>query len=136
MEILINALKLQAEMFLKEFGEFFPFATAIGLNNEVIPISIYSEDEKPESITVINELEKAIMYFENKKRYKIVGICTDVLFKLDDNHMKTDALELRIDGVGLNRINIYITYKIENNHIEFGEIYEKPGTLIIWDKNY
>ena len=117
-EILIKVIKEQAELFLLDAAEFFPFGTYINSKNEVVPFSAYIEDinDRPQSQPLIDMLEKGI-----KTRIKngecIVGaLAFDVL--INENQQKFDAIMIRIYE-GDNFVEKYFKYYIHEQYIEF-----------------
>ena len=63
-EILIKVIKQQAELFLLDAREFFPFGTCLGPHDEIIPIAAYMDDkdDRPKSQPLIEMLENSIQF--------------------------------------------------------------------------
>lgn len=131
-EELKEALMLQGKEFLEQFGEFFPFATAIDFEGRIVPIGIYFGEDHPSVEDVLKELEMALKKRKEENIYKLVGICTDVIVMPPGQQIKVGAIEMRIDGVGIERINIYVPYMKKGSKIEFTKPYSEIGNLIIW----
>ena len=117
-ERLINIIKQQAEIFLLDAGEFFPFGICIGKNNEAIPIAAYIEDvnDRPESQPLIEMLEKGIETELAEGSYIIGALVYDAFVK--ENQTKSDAIMIRIfenDNFTEKRFK----YHIHENHVEF-----------------
>lgn len=56
----IEATIKQAELFLLEFGSFYPFGTILTSKGEIKPVSGYvGEDDHPDSNDIINLLHEA-----------------------------------------------------------------------------
>jgi hypothetical protein len=116
LEKLIDAIKCQAEIFLLDAGEFYPFGTYIDNNNCVIPVGSYSESDMPESQELIDLFDK---YFkcESVKNYKLAALALDVLLKT--NGVKVDALEIRLYEAGKEVSRIHLKYIINKHNVEF-----------------
>ncbi len=127
-EVLIE----QGKKFLEEFGEFFPFATAISFEGKIVPVGIYFGEDNPLSEEVLLQLETALKAGKDEKRYKMVGICTNVFVTPPGESDKIDAFELRIDGQEIERINIYVPYEVKEGHVDFLKSYSETGSLILW----
>lgn len=88
-EILLH----QAEYFLQQAREFFPFGAVINSDDSISPLGVYLEEDRPESLKVIDELYKGITYGFKEKKYKFAAICIDVF--VTQGNLKRSALEMR-----------------------------------------
>jgi hypothetical protein len=117
-EILLKVIKQQAEIFLLDAGEFFPFGTCINKENKIIPTAAYLEDEddRPESQPLIEMLEGSLKRGLNNGEYIIGAVAFDIL--LTENGEKHDAIAIRIYETDAFRERIF-KYYIHQNHVEF-----------------
>ena len=105
-------------MFLLDAGEFYPFGTYIGRENNIVPFSAYIEDEndRPKSQPLIEMLENGI----KKRLYEgecLAGaLAYDIFIK--ENGEKFDAVMIHIFD-GDNDYEIPFKYYIHENHVEF-----------------
>lgn len=139
-EDLVERLKenviFQAQHYLKEFGEFYPFAAVIESNGELKPTSVYFGEENPVSIDVISNLEKALQKGIKDNGYKAVAICVDVMTIPPYGKQKMDAIEIRIDQEKSDNLNFYIPYeKLESGEYKFYDIFTNKGTLSLYTKS-
>jgi len=120
-ETLIKIIKQQAEAFLLDAGEFYPFGTSIGKEDQIIPIGAYieAEDDRPESQPIIDLLHKSIRK-ENENGYYIVGaLAYDIL--MTKNREKFDAMAVRIYEND-KFVERYFKYDIYESHVNFFEV--------------
>jgi hypothetical protein len=116
-EKLINVSKTQAEAFLLDAGEFYPFGNYIDKEDEVKPLLIYLENDMPKSQEVIEVLEDSFK-LELINEYKIAAIATDVLITVKGE--KLDALQIRLFEDGKEVTEIYLKYTVNKDKVEFG----------------
>ena len=123
----------QAENYLREFGEFFPFGACIEKSGELKPISVYFGDERPKSMEVLNNLEAALKDGIANNKYIAVAIGIDIITTLPNTQNKVDAIEIRIDHKDHDPINYYLPYKKQQSgDIIFYDAFEQKGTLNIY----
>ena len=117
---IINALKEQAELFLLDAGEFYPFGTYINKKGAVIPVGVYIENENAPPIEDINLIEMAFNDHLQKGDCKIAGLAVDVTVK--ENGEVYDAIEMRFYETNKEVFKRYFKYEIKESHVEFFEI--------------
>jgi hypothetical protein len=115
---LTQIIKQQAELFLLDSGEFFPFGSSIDADNQITPIGAYIEDknDKPASLDVINLLEKDIRDEIESGRYILAAIAVDVLLR--ENGKSFDALQIRFFEIGKEYTETF-KYIIEKGRVRF-----------------
>ena len=115
-ELLVNVIKAQAEVFLVNIGEFYPFGTYINNIGEIVPVGAYLEDDMPQSQNVMEMLEKC---FKSKliNDYKVAALATDVLSTV--NGVKTDALQIRFFISGKEVSEVILKYVLNKDKVEF-----------------
>ncbi|MGZ3999792.1 MAG: hypothetical protein ACXVIY_04160 [Mucilaginibacter sp.] len=120
-ERLINGLKQQAEAFLLDAREFFPFGTYIDNRNGVLPFSAYIEDanDRPESQPLIDMLERGIRTRINNGECIIGALAYDVV--MTKNHEKFDVMVIRIYEND-KFVERYFKYDIYEGHVTFLEV--------------
>ena len=116
---LINAIKQQAEGFLLEAKEFYPFGTYINKKNEIVPVGVYLGNDYSPSLEIIDLLEKNFKDNIKKGECKIAAIAIDVVIKEKDvNH---DAIELRFFVDGRESYKKYLKYEIKQKQVVFSD---------------
>jgi hypothetical protein len=117
-ERLINGIKQQAEIFLLDAGEFFPFGSGIDVNDNFIPIVAYLNDEndRPESFPLIALLEKGIRKEMENGTYVIAAIAVDGLIK--EGEQSFDVIQIQVFEADRTYI-ILFKYFVEEESVEF-----------------
>src|ERR1700712_4189928 len=95
MQELVENIIRQADYFLKEQGEFYPFATVISKNGEIRPLGLLLEDNYPESEDVIEHLEKLLDQGISRGEYQSAAIGINVMMKKNQKY-ESEALEIRL----------------------------------------
>ncbi|WP_460502963.1 hypothetical protein [Hymenobacter agri] len=124
----------QAQYFLREIGELYPFAVFLNNEGEVKQLLLNWEEEKPavkEYATALEAVVKVRLRFES-----ILGgvICTDVLYRANSEAEKVDALQMKLlvaDGTE----HYYQPYSVVGQSVEFAAIvrddmtFDRPSQL-------
>src|SRR5580698_474647 len=116
---IITRLKQQAELFLLDAMEFFPFGTYINKKDEIVPVGAYFENDRTPSLEVIDLLEKGLKDHIKKGDCKIAGIAIDV--RISENSATYDAIEMRFYEPNKEVYKKYFQYKIKENSVDFFE---------------
>jgi len=114
---LIKSIKDQAQIFLLDAGEFYPFGCCIDKMNQINSVGVYLENDNPSSSELILLLEKNARTGVESGQYEIAVIVIDVT--INENNVDHDAVELRFFEVSCEYTN-YIKYFTYGTHIEFG----------------
>lgn len=117
--LLTQIIKRHTEAFLLDAAEFFPFGAYINKNNELVPCSAYveSEDDRPESITLINILET---HFDKElKNGDIIAAAIGIDVIIRKNGQAFDALEIRFFASNKTDMERF-KYAIQSDHVDFG----------------
>ena len=78
------------EELLKKYGEFYPLASAIRADDNIVQIGTFDGDEKPLSDKLIGDLKKGLR--AKKENYKSIIIYYDVRVASPFSEQKTDAI--------------------------------------------
>lgn len=116
-EKLINILKGQAQEFLLEQGEFYPFGTYVNNDGVIKPIAAWSGNDTPPSSELIKILENYIENALSNKGYRAAAVVIDVYTR--ENGKRYNALELRLYEFNKEPYMRYFKYNIDGNHIVF-----------------
>jgi hypothetical protein len=118
---LTNIIKQQAEIFLLDAGEFYPFGTGIDKEDKIIPIGAYIEakNDRLESQPIIDLLHKSITKEIENDNFVVCALAYDIL--MNENHKKFDAMAVRIykNDKFTQR---YFKYYIYEGHVKFVEV--------------
>ena len=110
--VLTDNIKSQAEYFLTDAQEFYPFGASINYRNEVIPVSVYFGEDHPDSNDVIAQLAPTLNEGLQKGKYKMAALGLDV-YNTDANGVKSAALEIRIMHMEGQLATFHIPYYID-----------------------
>jgi hypothetical protein len=119
-EKIVNILKQQAELFLLDAGEFFPFGSCVDFENKIIPVAAYFENDRPSSADVIALLEKTFTGHQEKGDRPLCVLAIDISIKEDNKAY--DAIEMRFFEPKKEVYKKYFKYKIKENRVEFAEM--------------
>lgn len=114
---------------LKDYGEFYPLASAINLNKEVEQVLLEEDEENdfPNSTTVIEELKKLLSW--RKDEFLVIAIFYDVAVK----ETQTDAIAVFVENKEENKaFTFYYPYKMINEEIAFLESWKVEKEMEIF----
>ena len=114
---LIDAIKKQAEVFLIDAGEFYPFGTCINKKREIIPVGTYLGNQHPSTIEVINLIEEAFKKGLHNGDYLLAALVIDVEIK--ENNENIDTLEIRVFEPSKDLYKMHFKYLIKNGIVAF-----------------
>jgi hypothetical protein len=113
-ERLLDSTFPLVEELLKNYGEFFPIASAIKIDDTIAQVGTYKEDEKPLSNEVITDLKNAFKAKVNS--YKIIAIFYDVKIINPNTNIKTDAVAVYVETkIGETAYVFYYPYSLTND---------------------
>jgi hypothetical protein len=114
---------------LKDYGEFYPLATAVNLHKEVEQVLLEEDEENdfPTSATVIGELKKAISW--QKDEFIAIAIFYNVALKEE----QTDAIAVFVElKEGNQAFTFYYPYKIIDREVVFSESWKAEKEMEIF----
>lgn len=118
---LLNVILQQAEVFLLEMGEFYPFGTYINNNQEIVPMSVHSGKEYPDSIELITTFESYIQTIFSNNTCKIAALAIDVT--ISKHGQNYDAIEIRLFDEARNGADkLYYKYELEEKRVRFAAL--------------
>ncbi|HEY0611782.1 MAG TPA: hypothetical protein VGD35_19050 [Chitinophaga sp.] len=113
---------LQAENFLNEAGEFYPFGAVIDTKGDLKPVGIYFGEEHPDAGEVIDRLGVALYEGLERGDYKIVGMGIDIYLP-GRGEKKRSAIEIRIMDINGLIAKFWLPYQLNQfNKVEFEEL--------------
>ncbi|MFB9843277.1 hypothetical protein [Mucilaginibacter ginsenosidivorans] len=120
-EKIIDVIKQQAEAFLLDAGEFYPFGTSIRQDNKMTPIGAYIEanENRPESQPLIDLLHRSITKEIEIGNYTVGALAYEIL--MNKNDKKFDAMAVRIYESD-KFVERYFKYDIQEDHVKFLEV--------------
>ena len=118
----INRLKenilLQAEYFLNDIQEFFPFASVITSTGVVKPTNVYFGEEYPDPNKVIDELRKGLSTGLQRGDCQMVAIGIDVFLPAQENDERQSAVEIRIMDIN----GLIVKYRVPYHFNELKKV--------------
>ncbi len=116
-ERLIHVLKQQAELFLLDAKEFYPFGTYINMQNEIVPVGAYPGGDHPRSSEVIDLLERGFKERNRLRESKIGAIAIDIVIR--KNGEAQDGIKIRFFEGDKDVYKQYLKYTINDSDVEF-----------------
>jgi len=118
-KIIEYSIELANEL-LVEFQEFFPFAVAINLNGEIVPINYFDGNDHPDSTDLLNNLETLLDEQLSKNEKRAYAITYDVRIQKNSLSEKVDAIAIKIKQTETKEVLLcYFAYKlVEQNRLE------------------
>ena len=116
-EKLARVLKQQAEIFLLDAKEFYPFGTYINAKDEIVPVGAYVGEEHPPSQDVIDLLERGVTKKMQNRECKMGAIALDIY--INENNEKHNAIEIRFFEPGKEVYKKHFRYLIKDTCVEF-----------------
>jgi hypothetical protein len=99
---------------LKRYGEFFPLASAISVDDSIAQIGTYDGNEKPLSDKLIVDLKNAIRV--KKECYKVIAIFYDGSVINPETNIKADAVIVFVESRSLDKSNtFYYPYHLSDD---------------------
>jgi len=117
-EQLLKNIKDQAQVYLLDASEFFPFGAGIDSQGNIQPFSAFLEDEndQPDSLLLIDQLKKSVKKSLLDRDYIIAAIGIDITIKKDGQTY--DGLEVCFFESD-KMYKMYFKYSIKPNYVEF-----------------
>jgi hypothetical protein len=115
-DLLTENILWQAEYYLNDCDEFYPFGCGINVNSELKPFSVYWGNDHPKSANVIDELENAIKSQINLKIYEAAAIGVDVYLNLPNSMDKGTAIQIRYFPSGISEEKLFRYSKIDGKY--------------------
>lgn len=113
---------LQANSFLNEAGEFYPFGAVINTKGEMKPVGVYFGQEYPDATDVIDRLGLALYEGLENGNYKIVGMGIDIYLPAENEEKRT-AIEVRIMSINGLIAKFWLPYQFnQSNKVVFQEL--------------
>lgn len=117
------------ESLLKDYGEFYPLASAINQNGEVEQVLLEEDEENdfPKSASVIGELKKELRW--KRDRFKAIAIFYDVTVKEE----QTEAIAVFVEHKEEKQsFTFYYPYKVVEKEIIFSKSWKVENEMEIF----
>ena len=124
---LLNFLLPQAERYLNEHGEFYPYAAALGSDGEVTAVGAALEDDHPDVTEVLLALHEGLREQAAEGSIRASGIATDVTLTDPDSGETTDAVQVELDHAEGDAVDIFVPYENQPEGVKFGELVAAEG---------
>ena len=117
------------ESLLKDYGEFYPLASAVNQNGEVEQVLLEEDEENdfPKSASVIGELKKELRW--KRDRLKAIAIFYDVTVKEE----QTEAIAVFVEHKEEKQsFTFYYPYKVVEKEIIFSKSWKVESEMEIF----
>jgi len=125
-EDLMNVALPFAKQMLQQYGEFFPYGSAMQPDGKIIQIGGYDGREHPPSAEIITLLKDGFKQGAKKKKYKATALVYDVRTTLADGS-KSDAIAIALDHEANYSVVVLFPYKLKNGELHLGQISGHKG---------
>lgn len=92
---------------LLEYQEYYPCATTIDLDGEVIPISYFDGDDYPQSADLIDTYQVLLDKKINLDEIRAYSIAYDVRVNKNSEGEKTDAIAIKVKHTETDEVIVY-----------------------------
>lgn len=110
---LITAIKEQAEIFILDAGEFYPFATYIDTDDKIVPLGVYLDNDFPSVKDVLDALDDHL----EKLDFKAAIIAIDV--RINRPNLTCNAVQMIIHIPGEDTRTSLLKYDVEAGKVVF-----------------
>ena len=125
-EILLDALLSASEKLLKKNGEFYPVGAVLSNDNNVTFTALCSDNEFPDSQSIINGLICSHKQLAQSNEIKVSGISWNGA--VDFEGTTTDAIIVSLEHKDNYSVIVGLPYKIGFfKKIKFGELFAQNG---------
>ena len=115
---LLNSTMPLVKELLEKYGEFYPLASAIKINDSIAQVGTNNGDEKPLSKNLILEIKKALKH--KKDTYKTIAIFYDITTVDPDTNVKIDAIAVFVENKNNDfAFTFYYPYTLKNKKLIF-----------------
>ena len=127
LEALLNVLIPMADKMLAEQGEFYPFAAAMDVSDNISPWSAQVDQEHPSAQEVFDKLVAGLR--GSAAELKATGVCFDGRVTPPDSEEETDAVCICLEDRDGEAIDVFVPYRIDSDsgEIEYGELFAVRG---------
>ncbi|MBR2455077.1 MAG: hypothetical protein IKB36_03395 [Clostridia bacterium] len=130
-EVLLDTLLSASEKLLKKNGEFYPIGAVLSNDNNVTFTALHSNNEFPDSQSVINDLICAHKQLAQNNEIKVSGISWNGAVDLEGK--TTDAIIVSLEHKDDYSVIVGLPYKSSLfNKIKFGELFAQNGNKDIF----
>lgn len=118
---LLDQVLNQASSFLKEFGEFYPFAIVIRSDGTLQPFSLYEGKEHPSPDKYLKELENVLRSGFDLYDYDSFAIGINTTVNKAGN--KIDTIRIKLNYQRVDYEDCFVPYEINNGTIDLLDMY-------------
>ncbi|MBN1537517.1 MAG: hypothetical protein JW908_12340 [Anaerolineales bacterium] len=108
---LLNTLIPFAQQMLAKQGDYYPFATSIGLDGEIAHIASFDGNEQPSYPHVIEQLTRIIQNKISQGEIKAAGICYDIRTIPPGQKKKSNAIFIGLEHRSGDALEVCLPYK-------------------------
>jgi len=120
---LIENVVHSAQHFLRELGEFYPFAAIVGDDGKVRSYNLYVEDEDAQPEPMLAKLQELLEQDLTSRTIRGYAIGINVRAREPGETEIIDAVEIRLAHADLDPITYYMKYEGEGSDMRFFELF-------------
>lgn len=124
-EALLAAVLPQAKRMLGEFGEFYPYGGALGVDGEVFNLSGYDGRDHPPSADILLQIKKGLIDGVQAGTYKATAVVFDVRVTLTSG-VKSDAIAVSLEHRDRYSVLVALPYAREEGALQYGTLIAQP----------
>ena len=130
-EVLLEALLSASENLLKKNGEFYPIGAVLTNDGSATFTAAYSDNEFPDSQSVISDLISSHKQMAQKEEIKASGIAWNAT--VSSNGKPSDAIVVSLEHKEDYSVIVGLPYKITLfKKVKFGELFAQNGNSNIF----
>ena len=128
LEKLLNGSLNLADKMLADYGEFYPYATALTINNEIEDLGIWRGNDYPKSKDVVKDLEEYLRKGVREGSYKATALVLNVSMRKDKDNGQQDSILLRMEHKSGLALDIFKPYQLlQLGKVQYGDIVASKG---------
>lgn len=109
-----------AQHLLQTLGEFFPFGTCLGNDDEVRFATAFDQaSQKPPTEEVLKKIEDGFIQTAEAGEIRAVAIFTDVRVQRPGDAEKADAVQIGVEHREGHCVNVIVPYTVNDGGVNF-----------------
>jgi hypothetical protein len=132
-EYLMNDGITFAKQMLSEYGEFHPYARALGADLEIVNVDAYDGDELPSGSALLQLLEDGLREKVNADGDLAIATFTNVTLR-NSSGDPVDTVQVGLEHASGYAVNVYYPYSISDQGINYGNLIAMQRDPNIFDR--
>ena len=120
---------------LGNYGEFFPFASAVETSGEVVAVSVHQETEDPPAVRVIEDLRRVFRSSAENGEYRATALFYSVSVENPDTGVVSDSVAVDLDHVAGESLVVFFPYEVSGAELTVGEAFAQSGAGAVFGRS-